>query len=149
MNYTPLLVRDILTSSGKYPRRIKDCPPNAFQIGNAGEVAARLNRVQISFGRQLVLSSGYRTKAVNKAEGGSPDSWHLDCGAADIEDADGKLCAFVHAEEGLMAHFGLWIEKTHRKDGTRRSWVHFQIYPPASGERFFDGACRNSEAPSV
>lgn len=143
-----ITVKDILTSSGKFPFRSVRWPPNAFQVGNAGELAIRLNKLQTSFERQLVLSSGYRPKAVNaKTTGASPDSWHIDCAAADVEDADGTLCAWVHAEEALVAHFGLWMEKTHRADGTRRNWVHFQIYPPASGERFFTGLCRDKDAP--
>ncbi len=147
MSYTDLTVKDILTSSGKFERRPRKWPPNAFQVGNAGELAARLNRVQTSFGRQLILSSGYRPKEVNdNTPGASPDSWHIDCAAADIEDPDGQLCAWVHEEQDLVAHFGLWMEKTHREDGSRRNWVHFQIYPPASGERFFTGACRAEDA---
>lgn len=152
MSYTDLTVKDILTSSGKFPDRPKKWPPNAFQVGNAGELAARLNRLQTSFGKQLKLSSGYRPKAINDQwlkKGGSPDSWHLDAAAADIEDPKGILAKWVHDEEGLVAHFGLWMEKTNRDNGKPRGWVHFQIYPPASGERFFVGACRNSEAPRV
>lgn len=148
MNYTPILVKDILTSSGKFPFRPKRWPPNAFQVGNAGELALRLNRMQVSYGKQLVLSSGYRPKAVNdKTPGASPDSWHLDCAAADVEDPKGELANWVHDEEALMAHFGLWMEQTHHADGSPRGWVHFQIYPPASGERFFVGLCRAKDAP--
>ncbi len=144
----PITVKDILTSSGKFPFRPRRWPPNFFQAENAAELVEKLNRVQISWGHQLVLSSGYRPKAVNdKTPGASPDSWHLDCAAADIEDPTGKLVTWVHVEEALLAHFGLWMEKTHRADGTKRSWVHFQIHPPASGERFFSGACREPGAP--
>jgi len=58
--------------------------PNDTAIGNLQRVADTLELVRALFDRPLVISSGYRSSALNAAVGGSRNSAHLTGLAADF-----------------------------------------------------------------
>lgn len=58
--------------------------PNDTAIGNLQRVAETLELVRALFGKPLVISSGYRSSALNSAVGGSKNSAHLTGLAADF-----------------------------------------------------------------
>lgn len=60
-------------------------------------------------------------------------SSHLYGAAVDIGDADGKLKAWLKANPNKLVECGLWAEDY---DSTP-TWVHLQIYAPASFNRVF------------
>lgn len=108
----------------------------------------RINKVRYAWGRPMIVTSGYRSmkdqiriykalavqRNVPYDESKVPmGSKHLSCAAVDISDKDGKLYEWVQANEKLMEEIGLWMEA---KDDQAR--VHFQIFPPRSGNRFFN-----------
>lgn len=58
-------------------------------------------------------------------------SMHLKGAAVDIYDPGGELYRWCKENEGVLVEAALWCE-----EGTN-GWVHFQIYPPKSGKRWF------------
>lgn len=100
----------------------------------------KLSIIREVFKRPMVVTSGLRDKAdmlriySNRPESRIPwGSMHLIGAAADIADRDKSLASFCADNVQLLEDIGLWCEDptyTH-------SWVHFQIYPPKSGNRFF------------
>lgn len=69
---------------------------------------------------------------------GSPRSLHFKGAAVDIDDdIDGTVWSKVFQNRQLLKEVGLWMEHpgwTHHSKGT---WLHFQIFPPVSGKRFY------------
>lgn len=107
----------------------------------------RINKVRYAWNKPMRVTSGYRSmddhiriyKALAAQRGVPYDeskvpmaSKHLSCAAVDISDPDGKLYKWVQDNIPLMEEIELWMEE---KDDQAR--VHFQIYPPKSGKRFF------------
>lgn len=107
----------------------------------------RINKVRYAWNKPMRVTSGYRSMADHiriykalAAQRGVPydesrvpmASKHLACAAVDISDPDGKLYEWAQANVPLMEEIQLWMEE---KDDQAR--VHFQIYPPKSGKRFF------------
>ena len=136
-----ITARDVIDSSGKFPER------SAFASDevrtNAAIAAAALTRLETSFGRRLILSSGYRPQHVNaQTDGAALNSLHMKGLAADVVD-DRELAIFCLSDEKLLEHFGLYIEDpryTRRRSPDTKEWmfwVHLQVVPPKSGKRVF------------
>ncbi len=114
---------------------------------NLEELLKKINKVRYAWGKPMRVNSGYRSKAdqiriykelaeqrkqeFNEAKV-PMGSAHLKGAAVDISDPDGSLYDWTHDNEALMEEIGLWMEV---KDDQPR--VHFQIYPPKSGKRWF------------
>lgn len=114
---------------------------------NLVELQRRINLIRKSWGKPMVVTSGYRSmydhtriyseiNAKRRRRGLPPvkmpmGSRHLSGEAVDIADPDGKLMEWCKANAELLEKAELWCE-----DGTV-GWVHFQIKPPKSGKRFF------------
>lgn len=107
----------------------------------------KINKVRTAYNKPMSVTSGYRSKedhiriykelAVKRRvefdETKIPwGSQHLKGAAVDISDPDGKLFEWTKQNEKLMEQIGLWMEV---KDDQAR--VHYQIYAPKSGSRFF------------
>jgi hypothetical protein len=60
-------------------------------------------------------------------------SQHLKGAAIDIYDPKKELQAWCLKNEALFGEIGLWMEDFKATP----NWVHFQIYPPKSGKRWF------------
>lgn len=114
---------------------------------NLKELHKRINLIRQAYGKGMTPTSGYRSKedhirvykelAIKRNvpfdETKIPwGSQHLKGAAVDISDPDGKLYAWTEQNTKLLEEIGLWCEV---KDDQRR--VHYQIYPPKSGNRFF------------
>lgn len=116
---------------------------------NLMQLHYRLNVLRHHFGEPMVVNSGYRTEAnhmeiyneINdrravqglraiKVPWGSQ---HLIGAAADIQDRDKKLKHFIEDNEHLLTELGLYCEDFE----VTENFVHFQIFPPKSGKRFF------------
>lgn len=98
-----------------------------------------MNVIRIAYGKPMIVDSGYRTDEdqieIYFKRGQEPKmgSFHL-CGAAcDIADPDGSLAEWCKNNEALLEWLGVYCEDFSCTMG----WVHFQIYAPASGKRFF------------
>lgn len=105
---------------------------------NLAILLERINQVRTTWNKPMIVTSGLRSDAQQKdliAQGKSKatKSNHLIGAAVDIQDKDGSLAKWTHDNQSLMEQIGLWMEDTNSTHG----WVHYQIYPPKSGNRFF------------
>lgn len=108
----------------------------------------RANKLRAAYNKPLTVTSGFRSwndhvriykeKAQKRGVPFYIDqvpkkSKHLYCQAVDISDPNQELKKWVLANIKLMEEIGLWFEDF----AYTKNWVHIQIYPPASGNRFF------------
>lgn len=109
---------------------------------NLLDLLEKINKIREAYGKPLLVTSGYRSKEDHiriYKEKGIPESkipWgskHLSGEAIDISDPKRELQAWCLKNVALLEKIGLWCE--HFDDTP--NWVHFQIRPPASGNRFF------------
>jgi len=121
--------------------RDKQFPLTPQQQANAKETVRRVNLLLARFGETRKITSGYRPPAINAATAGAAKrSKHLDCLAADIEDANGKLDAWCMKNLKVLEEIGLWLEHPSATKNPARfgeGWCHVQIVPPKSGNRVF------------
>lgn len=102
----------------------------------------KVNKVRTAYAKPMIVTSGLRTKQhhleIYARKGIYPPkvpmkSNHLFGRAVDLADGDGKLKKWILENIKLIEEIGLYME-----DFTAtKTWVHFQINPPASGKRFF------------
>ena len=98
----------------------------------------KLNKVREKYSVPMIVTSGLRSneqqqKLIALGKSNAPKSHHLTGEAADIFDRDVSLKGWVKDNLPFIEEIGLWME-----DFTfTRDWVHFQIVPPHSGNRFF------------
>lgn len=120
--------------------------PHSHQL-NLDELLKRINVIRQKWGKPMNITSGYRTeqdhyriyKQLAEKRKETYDktkvpmgSSHLKGAAVDISDPDFKLYDWCFANQQILEQVGLWCEI---KDDQKR--VHFQIFPPKSGKRFF------------
>jgi hypothetical protein len=114
---------------------------------NLEELQKRINIIREAWGKPMTVTSGFRSMQDHLRiyselafKRGQPfdrskvpmKSAHLSGSAVDISDPDGSLYEWCHKNIPLLEKTELWCEM---KDDQHR--VHFQIYPPKSGNRFF------------
>ena len=119
----------------------KNCPPELEE--NLTELLVKINKVRDGFGRSMTVTSGLRDKAdqlrIYKAKGITDESKipmsskHFFCQAVDISDPNQELQKWIKENISLVEKIGLWFEDFK----TTTNWVHAQIVPPKSGNRFF------------
>lgn len=101
----------------------------------------RINKIRAKWGKPMTVTSGLRTKEdqirvykdkgitdINKIPMGSQ---HLKGAAIDIFDPKLELTAWLKANPKVLEDTMLWCEEGNK------NWVHFQLYPPKSGKRWF------------
>lgn len=127
MNLTDHFSLAELTASETAARRGIDNTPSAEVIKNLTRTAQLLERVRVLLGSKAILvSSGYRSPALNAAVGGSKTSAHMRGLAADfICPGFGTPQAICHRLADLGVEFDQLIQ-----EGT---WVHIGL--AAEGEK--------------
>lgn len=120
---------------------------DSLQASNLQILLHKINQIRIIYNKPMVITSGVRTKEDqiriykeiadrnNKQFELSKvpmNSMHLIGAACDVLDLDGSLMKWCKNNSLLLEQIGLWIE-----DDVSQPRVHFQIYPPKSGNRFF------------
>lgn len=110
-----------------------DNEPPAIIHDNLIEIAEDLEKLRFALGGEpIVINSGYRSKEVNKAVGGSPTSYHLRGCAVDIkcrnlDDACRKMATLAR----LCPDFDeLYIEGDI---GSESVWLHYANDPWSPG----------------
>lgn len=127
MQLSPHFHLDEFTVSQTAARRGIDNTPSAAVIAALKTTASHLEGVRQLLGRPILISSGYRSKALNKAVGGSPSSAHLSGHAADfISPGFGSPLAICRAIAAARLPFDQLIE-----EGT---WVHISFDPRMRGQ---------------
>lgn len=129
---------------------LKEINPKGFllskeQEANLNTLHSRINIIRAKYGKPMLITSGFRSIEdhkriyldLAKQRGISSiripmGSQHLKGAAVDIYDPDGSLYRWCKANEQVLFDAKLWCEE---QDDQPR--VHFQIFPPASGKRWF------------
>jgi uncharacterized protein YcbK (DUF882 family) len=102
----------------------------------------RINLIRTWWNKPMVVTSGLRTMAdqirVYKAKGITDPakipmkSKHLIGAAVDISDPDLSLTAWLKKDPSHLELAQLWCEEGNK------NWVHFQLFSPISGKRWFN-----------
>ena len=99
---------------------------------NADYTLQRLDDIREAYGHPIVITSGYRCPALNKAVGGKPTSQHLKAQAADLKWSS-------HLWEFLLNYSKFdqlieetskrtkWIHISFNKDGERNQVIHLRV----------------------
>lgn len=101
----------------------------------------RVNKIRDLWGKPMRVTSGLRDHQDQiriYTEKGIPEdkipwtSQHLTGGAVDIYDPDLSLTKWLKDDDSkILVDNQLWCEEGNK------NWVHFQIHPPKSGNRWF------------
>lgn len=118
----------------------EECSPE--QQKNLTILLEKVNKVRAAYGKPMTVTSGLRTMKhhleIYAKKGIYPPkvptkSNHLFGKAVDFADGNGALKKWVKENIKLMEEIGLWMEDF----SATKTWLHVQINPPASGNRFF------------
>lgn len=115
---------------------------------NINTLLERTNKLLSHFGMYRKVNSGFRPldvhiqiyHAINERrlkENKPPltipmGSNHLKGAAIDLDDKDAALYNFCKENISICEELGLWFEER------QGNWLHCQIFPPRSGNRFFN-----------
>lgn len=110
--------------------------PNDVVISNLESLITKiLDPLREAWGGGIIVTSGYRSAALNKAVGGSTSSAHRYGLAADIVPADRRIAAFkafcVKWLESKNVSFDQYIDEM----GGGSEWVHIGIKSPNGNQR--------------
>lgn len=131
-----ITMNELLSGQATFDSLDKDVQENLNQL------FLKVNIVRKEYGKPMIVTSGLRTKKhhleIYARKGIYPPkvpmkSNHLFGRAVDFADGDGKLKKWILENIALMEEIGLWMEDFN----ATKTWVHFQINPPKSGNRFF------------
>lgn len=133
----------LITESEILRKTKKEDMPQEHQ-DNLAILLDKINEVRYAYGKAMTVSSGYRSMADHLriyAEKGITDqskipmkSRHLSAAAVDIFDPKKELQKWCNENVEKLEEIGLWMEAF----SATPNWVHFQIFPPKSGNRFFN-----------
>ena len=99
-----------------------------------------LDPLRAAWGGGIIVTSGYRSVALNKAVKGSPTSAHRYGYAADIVPTDGRISVFkafvVKWIKDNAVNFDQYIDELSvDKDGKVTEWVHIGIKSGSGNQR--------------
>ena len=120
-----LTLKDLLTSSGKYPEREKHKEVTPEVTANATALLEKVNNLLKDLKIDKVsVSSGFRPSEVNAGiANAAKKSLHMTGQAVDLVDPDGKLDALIESRDDLKKKYGLWQEKKEFTKG----WCHLDV----------------------
>lgn len=129
---------------------IKNEPTKAALTNLESLVLNILDPLRAAWGGGIIVTSGYRSAALNKAVGGSPSSAHRYGLAADIVPADKRIGVFkafvVKWLKDNAVNFDQYIDELSvDKDGKVTEWVHIGIKSPSGNQRRQYLKCRNDK----
>lgn len=121
--------------------------PNATQTENLKRLALTLEEVRSLLGHPIIITSGYRSPALNRAVGGSTKSDHSHGLAADFH-----CPGFGSVQEVCLAieNSGINFDQLIFEQGSRSDWVHLgigdrmrrEVMSWKSGKGYFNGVLR-------
>jgi len=106
--------------------REKAEPLSKEQESNLDKLLIAVNKLRALYGKQMIVSSGYRPPSINTKVGGGSRSCHLTCEAADFADKSRDLTNFC--TDDILEQCGLWMENPE----VAKTWVHVQTREPKS-----------------
>lgn len=102
--------------------RDKEYPLDDLQKANLEKLLVALNIVRKTYGKSMIVTSGYRPPGINKKIGGAKSSSHMTLEACDFRDTDGELAKWCLANIAVLEKAGLYMEDPRYTKG----WVHLQ-----------------------
>jgi hypothetical protein len=105
---------------------INNTPTDETIIDNINYSLTRLNEIRESYGKPIIISSGYRCQALNEAVGGVKDSKHLYGLAVDLK-WDPQLLEFITDN--------MQFDKLIREKAAKTRWIHIQFRRDRETER--------------
>ena len=111
-------VKEILYSKTAEQNNIDNIPTDPTIIDNINYSLTRLNEIRESYGKPIIISSGYRCKALNELVGGVKDSKHQEGLAVDLK-WDKELLEFITDN--------MQFDKLIREKAGKTRWIHIQF----------------------
>ena len=115
---------EMLRSSTAEKLNIKNVPNDPIVIENLEHTIEQLDELRRLYGRPIIITSGYRCPALNKAVGGKPNSQHVKGQAVDIKWEKDLLLFIIQ-----QCKYDQLIEETSK----RTKWIHISFNK--NGER--------------
>ena len=113
-----ITVNEMLHSQTAEKLNIKNVPNDPIVIENLEHTIEQLDELRRLYDRPIIITSGYRCPALNKAVGGKPNSQHVKGQAADLK-WDENLLKFIINNY----HYDQLIEETSK----RTKWIHISF----------------------
>ena len=113
-----ITVNEMLHSQTAEKLNIKNVPNYPIVIENLEHTIEQLDELRRLYGHPIIITSGYRCPALNKAVGGKPNSQHVKGQAADLK-YDPELLQFIIKN----FHYDQLIEETSK----RSKWIHISF----------------------
>ncbi len=118
---------DELTASDYAARHGMDNRPDTVALDNLHYTATMLDRVRALLGQQVLVSSGYRSPAVNRAIGGTNRSQHMlgeavDFTAPSYGSVKEVALAIAHSHipfDQLILEYGRWVHVSFTRHNPR------------------------------
>jgi hypothetical protein len=133
-----ITVDDIITSSGRYPKRAKSPELTDELKTNATKLCDAVNGLltELKWNKPVSISSGFRPSTVNsKVKGASKKSLHQMCLALDVFQIKpvnelGLLIRKTQSnlgKNGILAKYGLMMEAIEATVGKNSLWCHLDM----------------------
>ena len=113
-----ITVNEMLRSQTAEKLNIKNVPNDPIVIENLEHTIEQLDELRRLYNHPIIITSGYRCPALNKAVGGKPNSQHVKGQAADLK-WDENLLKFIIEK----FHYDQLIEETSK----RTKWIHISF----------------------
>ena len=113
-----ITVNEMFHSQTAEKLNIKNVPNDPIVIENLENTIEQLDELRRLYGHPIIITSGYRCPALNKAVGGKPNSQHVKGQAADLK-WDENLLKFIIDNY----HYDQLIEETSK----RTKWIHISF----------------------
>lgn len=117
-NHKYFTLAELCSSTVAAHHGIDNTPTDETVLVNLDYIMDQLDTIREGYGKPIVINSGYRCPALNKAVGGVTDSYHQKGLAVDIR-WDDKLIPYIMEN----AKFDKMIRE-HSSSGVR--WIHIQ-----------------------
>ena len=123
---------EMLKSSTAEKLGIRNVPEDDEIIDNINYTIERLNDIREHYNKKIIITSGYRCPALNKAVGGKPNSQHVKGQAADLKYYPELLqfiiqqCKYDQLIEETSKRTK-WIHISFNKNGERQQYIKLKV----------------------
>ena len=133
MNY--FSIKELTASLKATQLGIKNEPTKAALVNLESLVLNILDPLRAAWGGGIIVTSGYRSVALNKAVGGSQSSAHRYGLAADIVPADKRIGVFKAFVVKWLKDNAINFDQYIDEQGGGTEWVHIGIKSPSGNQR--------------